>query len=248
METRCARSLFVLLLSGFTSLLTATSPPAQAQQSFTLEQVLSAPFPSDMVVARSWPRLVRPFANDMVAARSRTRIAWVSDEQGKRNIYVAEAPEFKARRITAYLEEDGQELSGLQFSADAAAIVYTRGEGKNKAGQSPNPTSDPAGVEQSVYQVAWSGGGPRKIDDGQSPQLSSKGICAYVKDGALWLRALGSTEKPVQLMIHGTNGQQRWSSDGSKLAFQSDRGDHSFIGIYDVGAKSIRFVAPTVDS
>src|SRR5262245_60630680 len=199
METRCARSLFVLLLSGFTSLLTATSPPAQAQQSFTLEQVLSAPFPSDMV-----------------AARSRPRIAWVSDEQGKRNIYVAEAPEFKARRLTAYLEEDGQELSGLQFSADAAVIVYTRGEGKRKSGQSPNPTSNPAGVEQSVYQIAWSGGEPRKIDAGHSPQLSSKGICAYVKDDALWLASLSPGEKPVQLMIRGRNEQQRWSSDGSK--------------------------------
>jgi dipeptidyl aminopeptidase/acylaminoacyl peptidase len=232
METRfCARSLFVLLLSGFTSLLTATSAPAQAQQSFTLEQVLSAPFPSEMVAARSLPR-----------------IAWVSDEQGKRNIYVAEAPEFKARRLTAYLEEDGQELSGLQFSADAASIVYTRGEGKNKAGQSPNPTSNPAGVEQSVYQIAWSGGEPRKIDAGHSPQLSSKGICAYLKDGALWLASLSPGEKPVQLMIRGTNEQQRWSSDGSKLAFRSDRGDHSFIGIYDVAAKTVRFVAPTVDS
>ena len=231
METRlCARSLFVLLLSGFTSLLAATSAPAQAQQSFTLEQVLSAPFPSEMVAARSLPR-----------------IAWVSEEQGQRNIYVAEAPEFKARRLTPYLQEDGQELSGLQFSADAASIVYTRGEGKNKAGQSPNPTSNPAGVEQSVYQIAWSGGEPRKIDAGHSPQLSSKGICAYVKDDALWLASLRPGEKPVQLMIHGTNGQQRWSSDGSRLAFRSDRGDHSFIGIYDVGAKTVRFVAPTVD-
>jgi len=231
METRlCARSLFVLLLSGFTSLLAATSAPAQAQQSFTLEQVLSAPFPSEMVAARSLPR-----------------IAWVSEEQGQRNIYVAEAPEFKARRLTPYLQEDGQELSGLQFSADAASIVYTRGEGKNKAGQSPNPTSNPGGVEQSVYQIAWSGGEPRKIDAGHSPQLSSKGICAYVKDDALWLASLRPGEKPVQLMIHGTNGQQRWSSDGSRLAFRSDRGDHSFIGIYDVGAKTVRFVAPTVD-
>ena len=49
----------------------------QAQQSFTLEQVLSAPFPSDLTAAKSSPR-----------------VAWVLDEQGKRNIYVAEAPDF----------------------------------------------------------------------------------------------------------------------------------------------------------
>jgi dipeptidyl aminopeptidase/acylaminoacyl peptidase len=230
METRFhARSLFFLLLCGLASLLTGTS--TQAQQSFTLDQVLSAPFPSGLIVAKAVPR-----------------IAWVLDEQGKRNIYVAEAPEFKARRLTAYREEDGQELSGLQFSADANTLVYTHGEGKNKAGQSPNPTSNPSGVEQAVYQIAWAGGEPLKIDAGHSPQVSSKGVCAYVKDGALWLALLSSSEKPVQLMIRGTSGQQQWSPNGSKLAFTSDRGDHSFVGVYDTVSKKVQFVAPTVDS
>jgi dipeptidyl aminopeptidase/acylaminoacyl peptidase len=205
--------------------------PAKAQQSFTLEEVLSAPFPSSLTAAKSSPR-----------------IAWILDEQGKRNIYIAEAPDFKARRLTSYMDEDGQELSGLQFSSDANMIVFTRGEGKNKAGQSPNPTSTPAGAEQAVYRIAWSGGEPQKIDTGHAPQMSSKGLCAYVKDGALWLAAAGSAEKPVQLMIRGTNDQQRWSPDGSKLAFTSDRGDHSFIGIYHVAEKRVTFVAPTVDS
>src|SRR6201987_2184657 len=114
--------------------------PAAAQQSFTLEQVLSAPFPSSLTTARSVPR-----------------IAWVLDEKGKRNIYVAEGPEFKARRLTSYMEEDGQELSALQFSADANTIVYTRGGGKNRTGQSPNPTSNPAGAEEGGFQISWRG-------------------------------------------------------------------------------------------
>jgi dipeptidyl aminopeptidase/acylaminoacyl peptidase len=204
--------------------------PAGAQQSVTLEQVLSAPYPSGLTAAKSVPR-----------------VAWILDEQGKRNIYVAEAPEFKARRLTSYMVEDGQEISGLQFSEDANTIVYARGEGKNRAGQSPNPTSNPAGVEQAVYRIAWSGGEPQQIDAGHAPQVSRKGVCAYVKDGALWLVLLSSNEKPVQLMIRGTIAGQQWSPDGSKLAFTSERGDHSFIGIYDVAAKSIQFVAPTVD-
>src|SRR5215471_14371274 len=92
-------------LLGFLAMLVALTAPAPAQQAFTLEQIMSAPFPSDLVVAKSTPR-----------------IAWVLDEQGKRNIYVAEAPDFKARKLTSYAEEDGQELSGLQFSADANTI------------------------------------------------------------------------------------------------------------------------------
>src|SRR5580765_4911115 len=204
---------------------------AAAQQSFTLEQVLSAPFPSDLIAAKSVPR-----------------IAWTLDERGQRNIYVAEAPDFKVRRLTAYLQDDGQELSSLQFSADGEAIVFTRGGGKNRSGQFPNPTSNPAGVEETVFQIAWRGGEPVKIDVGHSAQVSSKGICAYGRDGELWLAPLDGKEKPTQLVARGTNFSPRWSPDGSKLAFVSDRGDHSFIGIYDAASKTVRFVVPTVDS
>ena len=225
------RSFICSGLVGVAISLVALAAPAQAQQSFSLEQIMGAPFPSDLVAAKSAPR-----------------IAWVLDEQGKRNIYVAEAPDFKARRLTSYTEEDGQELSALQFSADANTIIYTRGGGKNRTGQSPNPTSNPAGVEESVFQIAWSGGQPQKIDAGHSARISSQGILAYQRDGALWTAAWDANGKPAQLVVRGTNSGQSWSPDGSKLAFVSARGDHSFIGIYAAAAKTVRFVAPTVDS
>ena len=219
------------LVFAFCFSLFVVSIPTHAQQSFTLEQVLSAPFPSNLTTAKSAPR-----------------VAWALYEQGKRNIYVAEAPDFKARRLTAHLEEDGQELSDLQFSADANTIVYTRGEGKNRAGQSPNPTSSPAGAEEAVFQISWRGGEPQKIDSGHDPQISSKGVCAYVRDGELWMVPLDGKEKPEHLIVRGTTSGQHWSPDGGKLAFVSGRGDHSFIGVYDVSTKTVRFVAPTVDN
>jgi len=225
------RSLFSAAMCGILLMLSvfASSLCAQ-QQSFMLEQVMSAPFPSDLAVAKSAPR-----------------VAWVFDEQGKRNIYVAEAPDFKARRLTSYTEEDGQELSSLRFSSDASSIAYTRGGSKNRAGQSPDPTSNPAGAQQTLYQISWRGGEPQKIDSGDDAQISSKGVCAYVRDGALWLAPLDGKEKPEQLFIRGTNVGQRWSPDGSKLLFVSVRGDHSFIGVYDVSTKSVHFIAPSVD-
>ena len=203
---------------------------AGAQKPFTLEQVLSAPFPSDLT-----------------AANSSNRVAWVLDQQGKRNIWVAEAPGFAARQLTKYDEDDGQELSALRFSPDANAIVYVRGGSKNAAKEAPNPTSNPAGAEQAVWTIAWTGGDPKRIDAGHSPDISSRGTIAYVKDGQIWLAALDGSEKPKQLVVRGQNFQPHWSPDGNKLAFVSTRGDHSFIGIYDA-AKSISFVAPTVDS
>ncbi len=122
-----------------------------AQRSFTLEQILSAPFNGNLVVARSG-----------------NRVAWTSNEKGKRNIWAAEGPDFAPRQLTAYALDDGGELSQLKFSADGNTIVYVRGEGKDSAGAYANPTSNPGGEQQTVWAIAWSGGAPVKLDAGDS--------------------------------------------------------------------------------
>jgi dipeptidyl aminopeptidase/acylaminoacyl peptidase len=207
------------------------APRASAQKSVTLEELMSAPFP-----------------DNLTAAMTANRVAWTFNQEGKRNIWVAEAPSFAAHRLTSYLEDDGQPLSELSFSEDGNAIVYVRGEGKNAAGQFPNPTSNPAGTEQTVWSVAWSGGEPRRVDAGDSPKISAKGVIAYVREGQIWIAWTGTGEKPKQLIVRGQNHSEEWSLDGTQLVFISTRGDHSFVGVYDVAAKSVRFLAPSVDT
>jgi dipeptidyl aminopeptidase/acylaminoacyl peptidase len=207
------------------------TPRANAQKPFTLEQVMSAPFPSNLT-----------------AAKKSNRIAWTLDRQGRRNIWVAEGPAFTARQLTNYLDDDGQELSDVSFSADASTIVYVRGEGKNQAGQVPNPTSNPEGMEQAVWTVAWNGGEPKRVDAGHSPEISSRGTIAYAKDGQLWLAPLDGADKPRQLVARGQNFDPHWSADGGRLSFVSARGDHAFIGVYEVAAKTVQFMSPSVDS
>jgi hypothetical protein len=142
------------------------APHTLAQKSIALEELVSTPFPENLV-----------------AAKGSNRVAWTFNQEGKRNIWVAEGPSFAARRLTSYLEDDGQPLSELSFSDDANFIVYVRGEGKNASGQFPNPTSNPAGAEQTVWSIAWTGGEPRRVDAGDSPKISAKGVVAYVRDG-----------------------------------------------------------------
>jgi len=207
------------------------TPRANAQKPITLEQLMSAPFPSNLT-----------------AAKKINRIAWTLNQEGRRNIWVAEGPAFTAKQLTNYNSDDGQELSDLSFSTDSNTIAYVRGEGKNTAGQVPNPTSNPAGTEQAVWTVGWSGGEPKRVDAGHSPEISPQGTIAYVKDGQIWLAALDGDEKPQQLVVRGRNGDPRWSADGSRLLFVSARGDHAFIGVYVVAAKTVQFMAPSVDS
>src|ERR1022692_4569479 len=143
---------------------------AGAQTSFTLEQVLSAPFPSAPVVSPSGGK-----------------IAWVYNARGVRNIWVAEPPAYRGHSVTAYTEDDGQEISELQWTPDGRGIVYVRGEGANGAGEYPNPTNDPKGAEQQVWVVAIEGAAqkaPRLIGEGNQPAVSPKGArVAFVRKG-----------------------------------------------------------------
>lgn len=207
--------------------------PAMAQQAYTLDQILSAPFPSDLT-----------------AAPKGGKFAWVQDDRGVRNLWVALAPEYQGRQVTRYGQDDGQELTDLRFTPDGASLVYVRGGPPNRAGEIPNPTSDPEGETQAVWVVPVTGGAPRKLSDGTAPAVSPKGdVVVFLRRGEVWTASLAdSTPKPAQLFkARGNQGSLTWSPDGSMLAFVSGRGDHSFVGVYDLGAKQLRYLDPSVD-
>lgn len=216
-------------------LLLAAARAPGAQESFTLEQVMSSPFPSDLV-----------------AAPAGGRIAWVFDARGARNIWVAESGEggrYRSRQLTNYTGDDGQEIAELAWTPDGRAIVYARGGDFETGGGYPNPASETGAVEQDVWIVTLDGSAPRKLGEGHSPAISPPGdVLAYIYKDQIWQVKLAPDAKPEQLIHNkGESGGLRWSPDGARLAFVTRRGDHSFVAVYDVAGRSLRYLDPSVD-
>lgn len=219
------------------SMPSAALAQAVSRPGFTLQQVLSAPFPANLT-----------------AAPSKGRFAWVFNAEGKRNVWIAEPDpatgKYSARAITHYAKDDGQDIGELVWTPDAQSIIYTRGGDLEFLDKPyPNPARETQGVEQDVWVVSLSGGEPRKIGEGHSAVVSPDGkSVAYILKGQVWLASLDGTRSPGQL-IHalGNASQLRWSPSGDFLAFTSDRRDHSFIGLYSFSDSALSYLSPSTD-
>ena len=225
------RSLFALFAVLIGVRVTSAAPD---QSSFTLEQVLSAPFPSDLV-----------------ASAYGNHFAWVSNKVGRRNVWLAtpaaSGKDYDSRQLTAFSEDDGQDVADIAFVPRHDGVLFVRGgdfEDPDKA--APNPAHNVAGVEQDIYWATFQGAVPMKLAEGHAPVASPNGErVLFLRKGEVWTVALQAHAKPSQLFkARGSLDSLRFSPDGSLLAFVSNRGDHSFIGLYSFKLQTLRWIDP----
>jgi len=192
-----------------------------------------------------------PFDSGLAAAERGDVIAWVRDVRGVRNVWLARGPAFAPRQVTANRDDDGQEVSDLTFSPDGSRLVWVRGGDHDanwpaEGNLAPDPASDTAQPEMTLWSAATSGGAPTEVAKGDAPAVSARGVLAFIKDHQVWTAPAAGKGKAERLFFdRGHDGGLAWSPDGSKLAFVSDRGDHALIGVFTAKDRPLAWLAPS---
>ncbi len=211
---------FALMLATPLGAQTAAQPAAQSAVRVTAEQVFSYAFP-----------------NELTAASKVGRIAWAFNEQGRRNIWVAEAPAFAARQLTTFDRDDGQELTSVGLSAGGEWVVFVRGgdHGSNwddgvpvNATSSPIPPKVPDLVRALRGRRAEAAG--RRRPAGRLAARRRRRVRARPApvDGADRRVAARKARRRRE------RDERRCRVVAGRLApgFRVGRGDHAFIGMY----------------
>ena len=202
-------------------------------QNVTLEQLMSAPFYSTISVS--------PKGN---------RVVWLKNERGVRNIEIADAPDFKPRLLTHFDADDGVEIANFQWTKDENALFFVRGNAPQVRAREPhNPAHLLEGTTPTIFKINIADGKTVKIANGSTPSVSPDGMrLIFMKSGQIFSKNADDTLAAKQLtQIRNGCGSVRLSPDGSKLAFVSSRGGHSFVGIFDFKQTDYKFLNPSTD-
>jgi hypothetical protein len=185
----------------------ASQPQSAAASNPTITQFLGAASPVELV-----------------SAKRADRIAWIAYDQGKRNVYTAAPPAFTPVRLTAYLKDDGVDLTGLRISDDGSTVVFVRGSAPNRDGWNANPSGNPDGGDQALWAASIASPGVSwRVAATTNPVLAPDGSSVLWASGGQIYRArlpappgandIDRGEAPF-IKVWGTNSNPVCSPDG----------------------------------
>ena len=154
----------------FLALIAFVAATVSAQQPFTLQQILSA-----------------PYSTNLTAAPTGSLFAWVENAEGVHNIWIA-GPNQPARQLTHYTEDDAQDIASLTWSPDASTIAYVYGAETGASGRPANPAhlQRPTPVEIILQPV--DGGDAIRLGEGRAPLFMTpeRPSLFFLRSGQIW--------------------------------------------------------------
>jgi dipeptidyl aminopeptidase/acylaminoacyl peptidase len=221
----------------------AVASQALRAQSFTIEQVLGAPFPSQLT-----------------AAHQGSRIAWVFAQRGAQNIWVADGPAFLPKQVTHYSGDTGQPIASLRLLPDGKSVVFARGTEVNGEGRSANPLAEAKQPKQQVWITSVESGEPRLLggigceaEGCEDIQISPDGKWAvWETKRELWIASTTASSADAKQLtdIRSSVSSPQWSPDGAHLVATVGRRDHSLTAVLDIQGgvlQGVHFIAPSTD-
>ena len=166
---------------------------------------------------------------ELVSAKKADRIAWISYEEGRRNVFTAAGPAFTPVRVTSFMKDDGTDTTQVRISADGSTIAFVRGHAANSVGWVANPGGDPAGAERAIWAVRTATpGSARRLAEGSNPEVSPDGqYVLYMKNAQIYRAPVVAPAAPTAVDKGEAPFINAWAGTAGLGGLPTARASHS---------------------
>lgn len=194
--------------------------------------------------------LSAPFPSSLVTSPDGKTVAWIFNDKGERNIYLAKSPGYEVQKLTDFEGDIGISIGQLTFSPKGDYLIFVRGNSNNRSGEPANPAQLQLDTSQNIYVFHIEDKNYYCLSTGQSPVIHPDGkTMTFLEKGAIHQISYQDPEADSEQLFkaRGSIIQHSWSPDGKYLAFTSFRDDHAFLGIYNPESNSLQYIDPSLD-
>ncbi|GHB52646.1 S9 family peptidase [Mongoliitalea lutea] len=190
-----------------------------------------------------------PFPSELTASPVDDQLAWTMNEQGKRNVFIAKSPIFEAIQVTDFSEDDGQEITSLQFSPDGQSLIFVRG-GEHGSNWDPGVGINPSQVtftpKVEIWKVNHADRRTEKLTEGDYPSFSPDGqMILFIKNRQVWKMDSNGGSIAQLFETSGAVSNLSWSPNGQKILITVNRGTHSMVATFDLTMNQLTWIAPS---